>query len=99
MRIDLNTKGPEAADAGQESKPGTRVSRTTGGGMQAEDSAELSRDQAGVQALSTAVTGLPEIRQERVSTLAQKIQEGSYAVTPEQTAEAVMSAMQMRSVA
>jgi anti-sigma28 factor (negative regulator of flagellin synthesis) len=45
------------------------------------------------------VNQLPEIRQDKVAALQRAIGEGSYQVTPGQAAEALISAMQIRSAA
>ena len=42
---------------------------------------------------------LPEVRQDKVAALQRAIQEGSYQVTPGQAADALMSAMQIRTAA
>jgi flagellar biosynthesis anti-sigma factor FlgM len=57
------------------------------------DFAQLSTDQVKVQALSTAVLQLPEIRQDRVAALAEQVQNGTYQVTAQQTAEALLTAL------
>ena len=57
------------------------------------DSTQLSTDQANVQALSAAVLQLPEIRQDRVAALTEQVQKGSYQVTAQQTAEALLTAL------
>jgi anti-sigma28 factor (negative regulator of flagellin synthesis) len=44
-----------------------------------------------VQALAAKVNDVPEIRQERVAALAKAVRDGSYQVSPEQTAEALIS--------
>jgi negative regulator of flagellin synthesis FlgM len=96
MRIDLNRSIPEAHGseeakrAGSPSSAGasaTKTSESTG------DAAKLSSGPVSVQALKTRVHQLPEVRQERVAALAGRMQSGSYRVSAEQVAEAVLSQM------
>jgi flagellar biosynthesis anti-sigma factor FlgM len=98
MRIDLGAIIPEGPDSGQSRKSGlgaasgASISEAAGGG----DIAKLSREQGRVQEFAYQVTQLPEIRQDKVAALQRAIGEGSYRVGPEQTAEALVSAMQIR---
>jgi len=93
MRIDLNTRIPQLEDSGQSASTARNAPGSVAGGR-AEDSAELSSAQGRVSALATAANQLPEIRQDKVAALAKVIAQGTYAVTPEQTAAALFSAMQ-----
>jgi len=93
MRIDLNPKSPEAPDAAQSTRRGSRNSAVPGQTAPAEDRAELSLDQVRVRALAAQVNELPEIRQQKVAALSRAIREGNYNVTPEQTAEALVANM------
>jgi flagellar biosynthesis anti-sigma factor FlgM len=101
MRIDLNAIIPEAPDPGQSAKTGSQVASGTSsaGGLGGGDTAKLSQDQGRVQEFASQVNQLPEIRQDKVAALQRAIGEGSYQVTPEQAAEALISAMQIRSAA
>jgi flagellar biosynthesis anti-sigma factor FlgM len=99
MRIDLNALIPEAPDPGQSTKSGSRVASSTSGGEGLGDTAKLSQDQGRVQQLASQVNQLPEIRQDKVAALQRVIEEGSYRVTPEQAAEALLTAIQIRSAA
>jgi flagellar biosynthesis anti-sigma factor FlgM len=93
MRIDLNANVGQTPDAGQAGKAGSRAALGTGSaGLQA-DSTQLSTDQVKVQALSTAVLQLPEIRHDKVAALAEQVQKGSYQVGSQQTAEALLTAL------
>jgi negative regulator of flagellin synthesis FlgM len=99
MRIDLNAI-PEAPDPGQSTKSGSQVaSGNSSAGLGAGDTTKLSQDQGRIQELASQVARLPEIRQEKVAALQRAIAEGSYQVTPEQAAEALISTMQIRSAA
>jgi len=99
MRIDLNALIPEAPDPGQSTKsqaaPGNPNAEAVSGG----DTAKLSQDQGRVQELALQVNQLPEIRQDKVTALQRAIHEGSYSVTSEQSAEALISAIHIRSAA
>jgi anti-sigma28 factor (negative regulator of flagellin synthesis) len=52
-----------------------------------------------VQALAAQVNELPEIRQEKVAALGRAVQSGNYQVTPEQTADALLSELRTRPAA
>jgi len=92
MRIDLNASVGQLPDAGLAGKASLRALGAGSDAPQA-DSAQLSTDQAKVNALRAAVLQLPEIRQEKVAALAEQVQKGSYAVSAEQTGEAVLAAL------
>lgn len=100
MRINLN--GPDASagvDAlAQKQAPASGASGA-GGASAANDTAQLSSDQAGIQDLVAQLNELPEVRQEKVASLSRAIDQGTYQVTPEQTAEALISELQVRSAA
>lgn len=93
MRIDLNASVGQTPDAGPAGKAGSRAMAGAGNAVPEADSAHLSTDQTKVQALSAAVLQLPEIRQEKVAALAEQVQKGSYLVSAEQTAGALLTAL------
>jgi len=96
MRIDLNNRLREAESGTMES-PSTRVpAGNAGNPAVAGDTAELSGDQVRAQALAAQVNQLPEVRQEKVDALGLAIRQGSYDVSAEQTAEAMLGEMQSR---
>jgi len=99
MRIDLNAGIPPAPDPGQPVKPGPAAVVGSAGGALAADTAKLSTDLAGVAALAAAVNRLPEIRQGRVAALSEQVGNGTYGVTAEQTAGAIISHMLARPAA
>ncbi len=101
MRIDLNALIPEAPDPGQSTKSGSQVGagNSSAEGLAGADTATLSQEQGRVQELTSQVNQLPEVRQDKVAALQRAIQEGSYQVTPGQAADALMSAMQIRTAA
>jgi flagellar biosynthesis anti-sigma factor FlgM len=100
MRIDLNAIIPEAPDPGRSTKSGSQVAS---GGLNTEASAGatagLSQLQGRVQELASQVNQLPELRQDKVAALQQAFQAGSYSVTPGQSAEALLSAIEIRPAA
>jgi flagellar biosynthesis anti-sigma factor FlgM len=91
MRIGLDAGIPQLPDPQQPGKSGSQAAGGTSD--QAAASTKLSWDETRVQSLSAAVAELPEIRQERVAALAQSMRSGTYVVTAEQTAEALMAQM------
>jgi flagellar biosynthesis anti-sigma factor FlgM len=93
MRIDLNTSIGRASDSGETTKTSLRSSVGPASGDVPADVTKLSPDYVRVQALAAAVSELPEIRLDKVAALSEMIRSGSYAVTPEQTAEAMVSHM------
>lgn len=105
MRIDLNAGTPEAPGPGQATGQATKSGGQVGfgnagaAGLSGTDTAKLSQDQGRVQDLASQVQQFPEIRQDKVAALQQAIKEGSYSVTAAQSADALISAMQIRSAA
>jgi negative regulator of flagellin synthesis FlgM len=55
------------------------------------DEVQFSVDGEKVQQLKADLDGLPDMRQERVATLRQAIEEGSYEVSDQQIAQAMSS--------
>ena|ERR1700722_4047303 len=93
MRVDLNASVGQTPDAGAAGKAGSRAV-SAGASVEVEaDSAQLSMDQARVQALSTAVLQLPEVRQNKVAMLAEQLRHGNYEMPAQQTAEALLTAL------
>ena len=93
MRIDLNANVGQTADAGPAGKAGSRAVSGAGSAIPETDSTQLSTDQVKVQALGAAVLQLPEIRQDKVAALAEQVRKGTYQVTAQQTAEALLTAL------
>ena len=98
MRIDLNLGNSPAVDSTQPVKPEASGSAAKSSNL-AADVANPSADYMRAQALTAGLSQLPEVREEKVAALAEKVQNGSYAVSPEQTAEALMSHMAGRAAA
>jgi len=96
MRIDLNGNIPAAYGSeasSQTSTPSSNPSKTAQGTTQAGDAAQVAWGPASVQALTARVHQLPEMRAERLAALAPLVHEGTYRVTGEQVAEALMAHM------
>lgn len=90
MRIDSNAK----VKAGTAEHPAAAKSST--GEAPDADGADLSPDQARVDALTAQVGALPEMGMERVAALQSAVKQGLYNVSDQQTAEALMSEMSTR---
>jgi len=75
---------PEGTD--RNSAPASQSGAATGA-----DEARLIWDQNRVRSLASQITGLPEIRQDRVNALQQAVQEGRYTVSNEQIANALFA--------
>jgi flagellar biosynthesis anti-sigma factor FlgM len=98
MKIDL-TGIPDSLDSGS-TRATARVTRDEhDNGSIAKDTATLSTGQDTVAALAAQVNQVPEIRQDKVAALAESVRTGNYAVTPRQTADAVIAYMTLTSVA
>lgn len=89
MRIDLNSGIGQTPDLAEPSKSSRSSSTAPESGAMPSDVAKLSSDYVKVQALAAAIGELPEIRQDKVAALAESIRSGTYAVSAEQTAEAL----------
>lgn len=99
MRIDLNAPIPEAPNPGQSTKSQAASGSSNADAVSGRDTAKLSQDQGKVQELASQVNQMPEIRQDKVAALQRAIGGGTYSVTSEQSAEALISAIQVRSAA
>ncbi len=99
MRIDLNLKTSETPDPVKTAKSGAQVNSGSGSTGRTGDTAVLSTEQSRIQALAAQVSGLPEIRPEKVASLGRAIRSGIYQVKPQETADALLSELQLRSVA
>jgi flagellar biosynthesis anti-sigma factor FlgM len=97
MRIDLNTQANAAANAGLAAEAENKaVAATSSNSQSGGDKASLSPDQARVQSLTAQLNQLPEIRQEKITELYRAIKVGTYNVTPEQTADALIADLRSR---
>jgi flagellar biosynthesis anti-sigma factor FlgM len=93
MRIDLHTTTGQTSNLAESTKSNLRSSSGPADGEVPADVTKLSPDYVRVRALTAAVSELPEIRQDKVAALSEMIRNGNYAVTSEQTAEALVSHM------
>jgi len=91
MRVDSNGSVGQTVETGVSGQPRVRTVGEAGTAAAEADKAELSNDPARVETLSQTVLQLPEVRQEKVQALAAQVQNGSYQVAPQQTAEALLS--------
>jgi flagellar biosynthesis anti-sigma factor FlgM len=91
MRIDLHSGIRETGSA-ESCRAGTRAAHKEPG-SKAGDAIEVAWNQAGVQSLTAAALRSPEVRQEKIAALAEKIVTGSYNVTAEQLAGAMVTQM------
>lgn len=94
MRIDLNSSFLPPAGAPSVNS-GNRAGEAAPQTGRAGDSSELSSDHLSATSLTSAVTQLPELRQEKVAALAEKLRSGTYEVSAQQTAEAMISQMRV----
>jgi anti-sigma28 factor (negative regulator of flagellin synthesis) len=99
MRIDLGVGMNQPTDSARAGD----VQTPSGGGQSnaelAADVAKPSADYVRAKALTATLSQLPEVRQERVAALAELVRGGNYAVSSEQTAEALMTHLSERAAA
>lgn len=92
MRIDLNPSSmPELSPSGSSASTArvgpNAVNNHVG---TTEDVAQLSNGSQAVRALKAQLDQLPDVRQERVQSLKQAINDGSFSVSPDRIAEAML---------
>ena len=73
-------------------------SRPAAPATQQGDEANLSSDAVRLSELSTSLSSVPEIRQERVTAVSQALQNGTYSVSNEQIADSMMRDFQPSSL-
>jgi negative regulator of flagellin synthesis FlgM len=92
MKIDAPLAFPEQVGPQRVGTTGSSPSQNEGGRVGlSPDEAQLSVDGEKVQQLKADLTGLPDLRQDRVAALKQALEEGSYNVSGEQIAQAMSS--------
>ncbi|MFZ1160352.1 MAG: flagellar biosynthesis anti-sigma factor FlgM [Candidatus Sulfotelmatobacter sp.] len=101
MRIDSNQSGQTVSESNQPAASAQRAGSSTfpesgrlGVNLNSnatEDQAQLSGTHVLVEALAAEAAQLPEVRQEKVSSLRQAVQSGAYSPDPEQVAGALFS--------
>lgn len=99
MRVDLHTSINQAPDSGKPGKPDLPSGSGSKGSELAADVANPSAHYVRTHEVTAALSQLPDVRQEKVSALAEMVRSGNYAVTAEQTAEAMISHMVSRAAA
>ncbi len=93
MRIDLHVRSNEATESSRSSEPqGLAKGKTPARKPPvASDEAKISFNPARVQQLERAAGEMSEVRQERVESLKNAIQDGRYEPPPERVAEAMLT--------
>jgi flagellar biosynthesis anti-sigma factor FlgM len=102
MRIDPITRAQRAQDTTPAQPTWSNSPAAVTTSPQAEPAgelAQLSGDPASLQSIAAQVNALPETRQEKVGVLGPAVRDGSYQVSPQQMAEAMISEMLVPSVA
>jgi len=97
MRVDLNPITVDSAELGsaaQSNGSARAASQPSNPSPGASDTAVISNDQGRVQALAAQANAAPEVRQDKVEALRRGLADGSYEVSPMQTAEAMISEVQ-----
>lgn len=103
MRIDPNLgisqgQGAErAANAGSSAASSAASKPLQVSNQDSGDRANLSPDAQQLSNLSQALNSVPQIRQDRVTTLTKSIQSGTYAVQDQQIAQSLMRDFRMTS--
>ncbi len=88
MRIDLHNTAAGQITNQESGKVSNKPVQH--GGAPIEDTASLSTDSVSLSSLSTQAMQSPEVRQDRVDALRQAIGNGTYSVTPQQIADAIV---------
>jgi negative regulator of flagellin synthesis FlgM len=92
MKIDAPLGFPQQVEPQRVGTTGSSPSQNQGERVGlSPDEVQFSVDGEKVQQLKTDLDGLPDLRQERVATLKQAIEEGSYEVSDQQIAQAMSS--------
>ncbi|MGA8540231.1 MAG: flagellar biosynthesis anti-sigma factor FlgM [Terriglobales bacterium] len=100
MRVDFTTFGVEPPDQGKTGRSGqgtnsgsapASTSNNAASGTAGLDQTSFSFDPARVQSLQAQVLAQPEIREAKVQSLQQSIENGEYSVTAGQVADAIVN--------
>jgi negative regulator of flagellin synthesis FlgM len=92
MRIDAPLPLPENIQTPNITRSGSSASQSSASPVSSgQDQAQFSVDSGTVQQLKSALSQLPEVRQERVNALRQAVNDGSYQVSNQQLADAIGS--------
>jgi negative regulator of flagellin synthesis FlgM len=79
----------ESTGAGARATPGRRTASPDGGGRRA-DSVTLSERAQGLQRALTVVTGLPDVRNDRIAELRARLASGDYHVDADEIAQRML---------
>ena len=91
MKVDPKLDTQQGQLTGRVTGAGSpQPSRTGASKSQSADQASLSNDAVRLSNLSAALSNVPEIRQDRVNAIAQALRNGSYSVSDQQIAEAML---------
>jgi len=101
MRIDAPLPLPENIPTQKVTRSGSSAPQSSAApAASTQDQAQLSVDSGTVQQLKSALSQLPEVREDRVNALRQAVSSGSYQVSNQQLADAIgsdlLSAGQLR---
>ena len=92
MRIDLNPSAMPELGRSSEAASGTKTAdMTKAAPPDAEDVAHLSSGSDAVLRLKVQLDTVPDIRQERVEALRQAINDGTYQISPQAVATAMLA--------
>jgi len=94
MRVDGNGGLQIAGDLTSGNRTESKASQIAAGRNQ--DQATISQQHKQVHSLVAQVSSAPEIRQEKVAAVATAIRNGSYNVSPDSTASALLEQMRRR---
>ena len=91
MRVEANGGLQISADVAAGKRADSKISPVVAG--QDQDQATISQQHKQVQSLVARVTSAPEIRQEKVAALSSAIRSGTYQVSADKTANALLDQM------
>ena len=94
MRVEANGGLQISADLASGQRPESKPSQIAAG--ESHDQATISPQHKQVQSLVARAASAPEVRQERVAALSTAIHNGSYQVSPQSTANALLEQMRRR---
>lgn len=87
MRIDLNFPLPRGTETEKSNKSSVGAKAR---GQQVNDKTPLGEDSVSLSSLASQVLESPEVREDKVNSLRQAIESGTYSVDPRQIAEAMI---------
>jgi flagellar biosynthesis anti-sigma factor FlgM len=92
MRIDLTPSSMPELNRSSSSSDVSNAGRDLGAGNVTSDAdeANLSTGSEAIQQLKSSLDGVPDVRQERVNSLRQAINDGTFQVSPTRIAEGML---------